>query len=195
MLLDGSGSMAYKWTDTLGSINGYVESLPSETEVYLAIFRSGYRMDDVYNVIRNEPVASFKPLTVSEVQADGGTPLLDSMACLLDTAFNDNPERAYVVIMTDGEENSSRNTTKDTVKEKLKRAEDRNWEVIFLGADFDAVHCQSFGLGLGVGKSLNMSTANYSNELKNLATHTVAYSSAGTRTVFTDEDQKRATKK
>ena len=146
-------------------------------------------------VLRNEPVASFTPVTSEEVNANGGTPLLDSMARLLDTAFQDNPERAYVVVMTDGEENSSKHNNKQVVQEKLKRAEDRNWEVIFLGANFDQVHNQSRGLGLASGKSLNISTMNFNEELTNLATNTIAYASAGTRTVFSAEDQARATKK
>jgi hypothetical protein len=70
------------------------------------------------------------------------------MGRILDLAFSENPERAYVVVMTDGEENTSRHTYQAGIQEKLKRAEDRNWEVVFLGANFDGIHDQSRGLGL-----------------------------------------------
>lgn len=195
ILLDGSGSMAGQWSDTLGSINDYVSGLPTETDVYLAVFRSGYSMDNTYQVLRCEPAATFKPLTNEEVKPDGGTPLLDSMATILDTAFTDNSERAFIVVMTDGEENSSRRNNKQVIQEKLKRAEDRNWEVIFLGANFDSIHNQSAGLGLASTKSLNMAVGNYSQEMRNLSSHTTAYAVAGTRTNFTSEDVTRAAKK
>jgi hypothetical protein len=185
--------MLTRWAETLEAINGYVAGLTPDTEVYLAAFSSEWQHED-YRVLRNEPAASFQPLTNDDASPSGGTPLLDSMATMLDTAFTDNPELAYIVIMTDGEENSSRHNNKKVIEEKLARAEDRNWEVIFLGADFASVHNQSTGLGLSSTKSLNMSVGNYKDEFANLSNLTNVYTaSAGTvRTNFSSTDQARA---
>jgi uncharacterized protein with von Willebrand factor type A (vWA) domain len=198
ILLDKSGSMATQWSDTLGAINGYVQNLPPETAVYLAAFSGsafGWNTESDYKVLRNEPAESFSKVTNEEVSPGGGTPLLDSLAQLLDLAFSESPDRAYIVIMTDGEENSSRKYNKQVIQEKLARAEDRNWEVVFLGANFDNVHDQARGIGLAATKSLNIGLGNYQAELNNLSTMTCSYASTGARTNFTSEDQKRATKK
>lgn len=200
ILLDRSSSMTGRWKQTLEAINGYVDGLSDDTSVYLATFASsswnGISEGD-YQVIRNEPAGTFTHLTEDESRPHGSTPLLDSMAKLLDTAFEESPELAYIVVMTDGEENCSRLNTKQVIQEKLARAEDRNWEVIFLGSDFANVHDQSASVGLGYGKTLNISLENTAAELNNLSSHTMAYASTrgATRTVFTADDQARAEKK
>lgn len=195
ILLDRSGSMQSQWADTLGAINVYAKELPSETNVYLATFDSGYNGDVSYDVIRNTTVTGFEPVTPAEISPRGGTPLLDSMARLLDTAFSESPEKAYIVIMTDGDENTSRKYTKEVIKEKLARAEDRNWEVVFLGANFERVTNQATSIGLGLNKSYNISTANLVDEMKFMAHNATAYATVGARTEFTTADRLRAVQK
>lgn len=195
ILLDRSGSMQSQWSDTLGAINGYVEELDKNTNVYVAAFDSGYDSSLSYDVLRNTTAKGFKQLTQDDATPRGGTPLLDAMGKLLDHAFNEGPEQAYVVIMTDGEENTSRKLTRQVITEKLARAEDRKWEVVFLGANFDKVTEQARGLGMSFAKSYNISTDNLAAEMKFMATNTMAYADCGTRTEFTAADRTRATSK
>lgn len=195
ILLDRSGSMESQWSDTLGAINGYVKELSGDTNVYLAAFDSGYNGVLNYDVLRNTTAKGMKALTRDETSPRGGTPLLDSMGKLLDHAFTESPDKAYIVVMTDGEENTSRQLSKAVITEKLARAEDRNWEVVFLGANFDKVVDQARGLGLKLDKSYNISTGNLAAEMKFMATNTVAYAQTGARTEFTMADRARATAK
>ena len=195
ILLDRSGSMASQWSDTLGAINAYAEALDGDTNIYVAAFDSGYNSDLKYDVVRNTTVKGFKNILTEEISPRGGTPLLDSMGRMLDHAFAESPEKAYIVVMTDGYENTSRKLTKEVIKEKLARAEDRNWEVVFLGANFDNVTDQATSIGLNLNKSYNISTENLKNEMQFMATNTTAYAQCGTRTVFTSSDRMRATKK
>jgi hypothetical protein len=185
--------MQTQWSDTLGAINAYVSELPSQTNVYLATFDSGYNGDLSYNVLRNTTAKGYKDVTPTEISPRGGTPLLDSMARLLDTAFEESPDKAYIVVMTDGYENTSKKYNRQVIKEKLARADDRNWEVVFLGANFDQVTDQAQSIGLSVQKSYNISTHNLADEMKFMATQTVAYATAGARTEFTAADRTRAT--
>lgn len=193
ILLDRSGSMASQWDDTLGAINAYVTELNKQTNVYIAAFDSGYNNDISYDVIRNTTAKGFKAITKEDVQPRGGTPLLDAAGKLLDHAFDEGPEKAYIIIMTDGYENTSRRLTKEVIKEKLARAEDRNWEVVYLGANFDKVTDQARAIGLDYSKSYNISTANLADEMKFMAGNSMAYADAGIRTVFTAADRTRAT--
>lgn len=195
ILLDRSGSMQYQWTDTIGAINAYAKELAPDTNVYLAAFDSGYNTDMDYVVVRNTTAAGFEDVSPTEITPRGGTPLYDAAAKLLDQAFAEKSEKAYIVIMTDGYENTSKKYNQIAIKEKLKRAEDRNWEVVFLGANFDKVTDQAQAIGLSVTKSYNISTANLADEMKFMATNTMNYASVGTRTEFTSADRARATKK
>lgn len=193
ILLDRSGSMSTQWTDTLGAINAYVTELTGDTNVYIACFDSGYNNDVSYDVLRNTTVKGFKPLTTDDAMPRGGTPLFDSAARLLDHAFEEGSERAYIIFMTDGYENTSRKFNQTAIKEKIKRAEDRKWEVVFLGANFDKVTDQATAMGVKYDKSYNISTANLSEEMKFMATNTMAYATVGAATSITSNDRLRAT--
>jgi uncharacterized protein with von Willebrand factor type A (vWA) domain len=194
ILLDRSGSMGTQWSDTLGAINAYVKELNGDTNVYLAAFDSGYNGDLSYQELRNTTAKGFKPLSESESQPRGGTPLFDSMARLIEHAFEESPEKAYIVVLTDGEENTSRKFTKEVIREKLARVEDRNWEVVFLGANFDQVTAQAASVGLNMAKAYSIDTRNLSDEMKFMATNTTAYATSGARTEFTSTDRLRAKK-
>lgn len=194
LLLDRSGSMGTQWNDTIGAINTYVENLDKSTNVYIAAFDSGYNGEVSYDVLRNTTAAGFQQLDAKETNPRGGTPLLDSMAKLLDHAFTESPEKAYIVVMTDGHENTSRTFSKQTITEKLARAEDRNWEVVFLGANFDNVTDQAKSVGLNMAKAYSISTSNLGAEMAHMASATTAYMNCGARTVFTDADRLRAKK-
>jgi uncharacterized protein with von Willebrand factor type A (vWA) domain len=187
--------MGSQWSDTIGALNAYVKELNGDTNVYIAAFDSGYNGDVSYLELRNTTAKGFKDLNESEARPRGGTPLLDSMARLLDKAFEESPEKAYIVVMTDGEENTSKKYTKEVIREKLARAEDRNWEVVFLGANFDRVVDQAKSIGIDYSKSYNISTNNLADEMKFMAINTGAYASSGLRTTFSDSDRARATKK
>ena len=193
ILLDRSGSMGSQWTDTLGAINAYVTELSGDTNVYIAAFDSGYNNDVSYDVLRNTTAKGFKKLTSDDAMPRGGTPLYDSAARLLDHAFDEGSERAYIIFMTDGYENTSRKFNQTAIKEKIKRAEDRKWEVVFLGANFDKVTDQAVAMGVDFNKSYNISTSNLGAEMKFMATNTVAYANHGTATAFTVGDRARAT--
>lgn len=192
ILLDASGSMGSKWSATIESLNAYVRGLPKSTNIYIAAFDSGYSSEHRYDVVRNTTVKGFKDITVTEVKPSGGTPLFDSMAKLLDHAFTESPEQAYIVVVTDGEENTSRQYNKDVIKEKLARAEDRNWEVIFMGVEFANVEAQATSLGLGAAKVYNVSAINLNKEMAFMACNSTQYATKGTRTTLSAADKTRA---
>ena len=60
---------------------------------------------------------------------------------------SEKPEKNLIVIMTDGEENSSREYSFDKVKEMIKHQEEKySWTFMYLGADIsDASYAKSYG--------------------------------------------------
>lgn len=144
ILLDRTGSMSDIWDEALGSVNAYAAAVGKvedgeaddlETTVTLAVFdhQEGFQ----YDVLRKDVTPeAWSNVTNDEVSPRGMTPLFDAINRTITMAEADNPEKAVIVIMTDGQENSSREVTYQGAKAALDRAEQRGWEVVFLGAEF-----------------------------------------------------------
>ena len=150
-LLDRSGSMQSIKTDTEGGFAAFVEeqrAAPGECRVTLAQF------DDHYEVVLSDvPVADVGPLVL---QPRGSTALLDAIGRLVTDAGASlaalpeaqRPGSVVVAIMTDGDENASREWTRPAIKALLEQQTHAyGWEFLFMGADQDAVEV---GSGLGV---------------------------------------------
>ena len=189
LLLDRSGSMQTLWTEAIGSINGYVSNLPKDTNVTLAVFDS-----ISYDLIRNTKAKSWEEVSAEEVSPRGSTPLYDSAARLLWRAFDDNPKRAAFVVMTDGEENHSKNFNQSSVKQLIQQAEAKDWQVIFLGANFEKVGDQAQRVGLQTDKFMNISAANLRGSMNDLAVYTTSYATTGASINLSDADKMKAVK-
>lgn len=181
ILLDRSGSMQTLWTEAIGSINGYVSKLTNGTKVHLATFDS-----ISHDVLRDCKAKDWVTVTPTEVTPRGGTPLYDSCGTVMSLAEKENSKRSVLVVMTDGYENASKEYTKEAIQNKVKAFETRGWEVIFLGANFDAVDSVSGSIGLGSNKSLNYGAGNFSRGMDVLAQSTTEYLNSGTAVNFSD---------
>lgn len=162
ILLDRTGSMSDIWGEALGSVNAYAEAIGKveegeaddlDTTVTLAVFdhQEGLQFDVLRKEVQPD---AWDNVTNDEVTPRGMTPLFDAINRTITMAEADNPEKAVIVIMTDGHENSSREVTREGAKAALDRAEARGWEVVFLGAEF-----ASFGDADAVGVSSNKQMA------------------------------------
>lgn len=154
ILLDRTGSMSGIWDEALGSVNAYAKSViePDEgpqvnNDITLAVF--DHHESFQFDVLReNVKGTEWTEVSSNEVSPRGMTPLFDAIGRIMAVAESDAPEKAVIVIMTDGKENASREFNKDTAKAALDRAEKKGWQVIFLGAEF-----ASFGDADSVGVS------------------------------------------
>ena len=185
ILLDRSGSMENLWVEMIGAINGYVRKLGlshPNTNVTVALFDStdGVQVD----VIRSNIKAGYwVDVNPNEQRPRGGTPLFDAIGRFAPLAESFGAPKTAFVVVTDGYENSSREITRDGAKNILDRLRSRNWDVVFLGADFDAFS-QSSQVGIGIGKTLNMSKGVVGQAMNAFAATTTDYY-AGTRSAET----------
>jgi hypothetical protein len=180
--------MSSQWSEALGSVNGYVENLPSDTNVVVATF------DTIsYDVVRSTTARAFRPLTNEDAMPRGSTPLFDSAARMMWRVLDDKPERAIFVVMTDGEENQSRYFRQGDVKSLAAQLEAKKYEVIFLGANFDKVGDTAKGFGVADNKWTNISTRNLNSYMTGtMATSSVDYFAKGVAMNFTADDKARA---
>lgn len=184
LLLDRSGSMQTNWVEVLGSVNSYVKKLDADDRVHVAVF------DDQYDIVRECPVEHWADITNEDAQPRGMTALYDSCGKIMKQAEEDGVEKTVLVIMTDGYENASREYSQQSIKSKVEDWEkNKNWEVVFLGANFDSVATVSSSLGGMNSKTANFTAGNYMRGFDTLATSTKNYKVSGQAINFTEEDK------
>jgi len=142
VILDKSGSMASKLNDVIEGFNAYLAGLGEEEKVNywfsLTLFDTQVVQRDVAL-----PLAQVKKLDTKSYQPGGNTALNDAIGITVRKVDAERPkvDKIVTVIMTDGEENSSREWTHDAVKALIEQKEREGiWTFVFLGAGLDAWH-------------------------------------------------------
>ncbi|MEE3380597.1 MAG: vWA domain-containing protein [Succiniclasticum sp.] len=154
-ILDKSGSMTGLEKDTIGGFNSMLEKqkkVDGECRVTTVLF------DNRYELLHDRiDLQAVQPLTEKDYETGGSTALLDAIGRTIHkigtaqrhTADAYRAAHVLFVIITDGEENSSREYTSRKVKEMIERQKSKyGWEFVFLGANIDAVAtAEEFGIG------------------------------------------------
>jgi uncharacterized protein YegL len=144
LLIDRSGSMAGIWKDTIAGILSFIREqreVPGEANLTIATF------DDKYEEVVSGGLMNVADSILDLINPRGGTALLDSMAKVIGSAESrisaldeeERPESVIVVVVTDGDENASKEMTREAIKEMVTKRETGNWKFIFLGANIDAI--------------------------------------------------------
>jgi hypothetical protein len=199
LLLDRTGSMQRRWEEAVSAINTYVtdlrkaigeDLLQDDDRITLAVFdrMNGMQFDVLRDFI---PLSQWKPLTTIEVTPRGDTPLLDAVVRMAALAEAKNVEKTVLVIMTDGEENASTEVTKDGAKAALDRLRTKGWQVVFLGADFNAF-AQAGMLGIVHGQTLSTPSGHYQSATSSTAHLTADYRDHNIPMSYSDKDRKDA---
>jgi hypothetical protein len=138
LVLDESGSMESCKGAAIAGFNQYVAMLRQEqaaTRFTLTLFNS-MKTEVRY---RDIDLSAVQPLTAETYQPDHGTPLYDAIGYTLSAARRAAPPEAkkLCVILTDGEENASREYTREHIAFRIKAFERQGWTFLYLGADHD----------------------------------------------------------
>lgn len=193
VLVDRTGSMASRWDETLSAVNGYVEKVGKDTpdtKFTVAVFdlQDGLQFDVVRDAVT---LPNWKGLTDADATPRGMTPLYDAIQRMIAKVEASNPDKAVVVVITDGEENSSRETTKEQAKASIDRCKGKNWQVVFLGADFDAFD-QAHMVGVDRGQTMTSTTGHYDKAMRATAVNTSSYASSGASMSYSPKQRKEA---
>lgn len=193
ILLDRTGSMAQIWSESVNSINVFVDELAGDNKSYritLAAFdlHNGLQFDVLRDAV---PIEKWQNFAENETYPRGSTPLLDSLVRIIAMAERSNPERAVIVVMTDGHENSSREVDLRAARAAVKRAESKGWHVVFLGADFNTF-TQANDLNVMSDRTMNMARGHQSAAMRISARKSSRYFTEGESFVFNSEDRRIA---
>jgi len=151
VILDKSGSMASKTNDVIGGFNAYIAGLGQEDQVNYLFSLTLFDTQVAYRHVAI-PLPAVKKLDSKSYRPEGNTALNDAIGITVRKIEADQPkvDKIVTVIMTDGEENSSREWTHHAVKALIEQKEkEGNWTFVFLGAGLDAWHQgRSYGVQL-----------------------------------------------
>ena len=187
------------WNEALSSVNAYADGLAAldggprvDADITLAVFdaQDGLKFD----VLRQGVDAGdWNDVTTREVTPRGMTPLYDAIGRIVSLAEKDKPEKAVLVIMTDGEENSSTEMTKKAAKAALDRVRAKGWEVVFLGAEFSNFD-DAEGVGQSSSRNMAVSKDQLSDSMDRLAQKSKNYASGAAPSVEWNAEDRAAAK-
>jgi hypothetical protein len=148
VILDRTGSMEIIRDDTIGGFNAFLnvqKAEPGLATLTLVQFDS----QDPYEIIYQfKPLTEVPNLTHETFIPRATTPLLDAIGRgindleknLADLVENERPARVIMVLVTDGQENASREFRKDQIEKMIKDKQEKSaWQFVFLSADLDAI--------------------------------------------------------
>src|SRR5574342_1273726 len=133
VITDRSGSMVTIANDVIGGYNTFIEEqrkIPGEEKVSFTQFDTEYEV-----IYAGKPLADVPKLDNQTFVPRGGTALLDAIGRTLNEqgqriATEDWADLVIVCIMTDGEENSIRECTRELIQEMTAHAEKNGWKFI-----------------------------------------------------------------
>lgn len=194
-VLDRSGSMHAMLMDTIGGFNRLIEDQKKLTgECTVSLHQFDDRYETVYQTV---PLDMVEPRTPHNFVPRGGTALLDAVGravvnegvILTAMAESRRPSKVVLVILTDGEENSSKEFNLNKVREMLTEQQERyNWEVMFLGSSLDAISVAS-RMGIRAGNAASYG-ANMQDAM-GATSKALSRGRMGQSMAYTDEERKK----
>jgi uncharacterized protein YegL len=188
VILDESGSMDMKRADVIGGFNRFLEEQkagPDPARLSLLKFNTNHTV--VYGAVA---IADAQPLTDNTYVPGGNTALLDAVAQAVRLADVDKQadERVICLVITDGEENSSRETTKEQVRKIIEEREGRgDWTFTYLGISPEQWHDKGVVSSAGNAAAYNSAAPMKSFAAMSHATRSLRASASGRTSNFYQE--------
>lgn len=156
-VLDKSGSMEAIRTATISGFNEFLGDQQREggdARMTLTLFDT-----DFFMTAEAVPVREIAPLDLRTYAPSGCTALYDAIGHTMrvtdDYVAAQKPDQVLFVIMTDGEENSSREFDHDTIFKLIRdRQKTAGYEFVYLGANQDA-YAVSERMGMAAGHAMS----------------------------------------
>lgn len=196
VVMDRSGSMAAVKSDAENGLNSFIDS--QKRQPGSALF-SLVQFDTEYEIVHNAvPIQSVPPCTL---EPRGFTALLDAVGNTINRTGErlrgmneqDRPGLVVFVIITDGQENASREFQKARIKEMIEHQQSvYKWQFTYLGANQDSFG-EATGLGLPASSAANyapLKTAVAFNAAANnvVRMRCAAFTGAEVASCYTDEE-------
>jgi len=198
VLLDRSGSMGDIKDDTISGFNCFLrEQKAAGDNATLTLVQFDTESTDV--VHESKPILEVPDLNHETFQPRGGTPLLDALGQTIQSTGrtlaaipeHNRPNKVVFVVITDGQENSSRHFTKTRVKEMIDHQSGKyNWQFVYLGANQDAFD-EAGAVGIAMANAANYSPARMQVAFAATAVNVARYRRSGNADKLAYSDDQR----
>ena len=178
-VIDESGSMQGTESDVIGGFNNFIEQQKSQPfgKITVSLYKFNTDSSRIFN---NLPLSEIKPLTQVDYSPGGLTALFDTIGLAItdnneldNNAETSNPNMVMMVIITDGQENASRNYNAHLIKELISdREKNKKWQFIYLGADLSNF---SDADSLGIKNKASSVKNNLRNKFNVISEHTIFF--------------------
>jgi Mg-chelatase subunit ChlD len=135
-ILDRSGSMETIIDDSIGGFNAFLKeqkNLPGKAKLSVVLFDDQY--EKLYDRIK---IKDAEELTSETYVPRGMTALYDAIGKTITSMKVKDSKPVVIAILTDGEENASKEYTIEQINKLIKEKRDLGWEFVFLAANQDA---------------------------------------------------------
>jgi len=206
-VLDDSASMQSCRDSTIKGFNEFLQGQKdSKVKTYVSLFK--FDGSATHCVFDHVDAAIVEPLNNTTYNPWGSTNLYDGIG----NAMNEvnrrlklvkkaNRDSVTIVILTDGQENSSQFYGSADIKAMVEKAEGKNWSFMFLGANIDAFDAGG-ALGFGHHNTLQYNTSKMGDTMRVASRMTsdmsaakatgMATMDAYVATTFTDTEREEA---
>lgn len=182
-ILDKSGSMVSIKKQAISGFNEYLQTMKKngiDIDFTLTLFDT----QSIETPYKHISILKAEPLNDQTYQPNAGTPLYDAAVHAIEELENYTKDMkdvaASVVIMTDGEENSSREHDEKCLRKMVDRlTKQGNWTFAYMGANQDAwAQAAKFGVSAGSTISWDSTMRGTGSAFATLASASVRYAQA-----------------
>lgn len=182
-VVDESSSMGHLQKATIDGFNEYMDELRKDEEAAEDTYISLVKFSSSVSVVfENQKLSNVEPLTTKSYVPNGMTALFDGIArgvSVVDPKVAPE-DKVVVLVQTDGAENYSRESTRETILKTIEDREGRgNWTFVYLGAGIpeDQLVTASAGIGVGAANTVSYGATAQGTQgtYSSLASNTIAY--------------------
>ena len=159
-ILDETGSMMSIKDKTIKDFNEYLQSIKTFKGIFTLTKFNSNKIEVVYT----KAIKDVPELTTETYKPDATTPLYDAIGkTIKELEKDEGKQELLVVVLTDGEENASKEYDKKAITALMKEKEGKGWTFIYLGVGEAAwveghkmgmvnyASAQSFGRAMNIG--------------------------------------------
>lgn len=165
IILDESGSMQSikhatisGFNEVVQTVKGVEQKFPEQEHIISLVTFNGL---SVKTLLFNERVSNLDEIDEEKYQPDSMTPLYDamgfSMTRLKREVEKQNDYNVLVTILTDGEENSSKEYDGKAIKKLIDELTDNKWTFTYIGANHDV---EKFAQSISITNTMNFQATN-----------------------------------
>ena len=162
IILDESGSMSpiknsiiQGFNELVQTIQGIEKKFPEQEHFISLVAFNGI---EVKNLHERDPANNLREIDETKYRPNGSTPLFDAMGsgiAIVERGLKEVTDyNVLVTILTDGEENTSKEYSGSAIKKKVEDLKKKNWTFTYIGTDHDI---EKMAHSLSIENTLNFS--------------------------------------